>query len=114
MRATGEHLRGGIEAFGVIDLAELFARLVNGDVSLRARGFFGEVGRAAFAELTRFVPADLGTDPDAAARALTELRLDLLDRFLEGIVPAGTAQAVLEVIGGDARAPELATAEQRA
>src|SRR5262249_52684403 len=62
--------------------------------------------------LALLVPADLGADPLPAARALVKLRLDLLDRVLERVVPGLAAQAVFGVFGRVAGVPQVAATEQ--
>src|SRR5262249_27375017 len=103
-----------IEVRDLIDPPQLVGGLLRGDLRLLGSGLLGEVGRAGLAELALLVPAHLGADPVTAARALVELRPDLVDRLLEGGVPGLTAQAVLHVLAGLAGGPEGAAAEQAA
>src|SRR3569623_1626150 len=105
-------LRVRIETLDLIDATQLVLRLIGRDVGLRGGRFLGEVERVVLSHAARGVPADLGADPDAAARALVELRLDLLDGFLERVVPLRAAEDVLHVLAGLAGGPEAAAADQ--
>src|SRR6266566_1602229 len=63
----------------LVGLALLRPRLFDGDLRLNVRGLFADVGRAIFAEPALMIPANLGTYPLPATRALLELRPAFLD-----------------------------------
>src|SRR3989440_3899681 len=81
-------------------LVELRARGVSLRLRVRRGQLLLEVGRAALALPGCRVPADFGADPSAAARALVEVRLSLLDRPLQSLVVRLASDGALNLVGG--------------
>src|SRR2546423_10425672 len=93
-----------VNARRVVGCLRLLVELRARGVGLRLRVPRGqlllEVGRAALALPGCRVPADFGADPSAAARALVEVRLSLLDRLLQSLVVRLAPDASLNLVGG--------------
>ena len=66
---------------------------------LGRRDLFLEVGRAIFALIGLFVPADLRTDPFAAAQTLMKMLLAFLDGRFERRIVRFAADGALDLIG---------------
>src|SRR5262249_57438264 len=88
---------------------QLVARRVGFGLRVIRSKLFFVIRRAAFAQIGRGVPADVGADPFAAARALMKMRFGLFDRNGEGVVVSLAADGALDLISALPRASQNAS-----